>query len=716
MGIIEDIDYISSIKDKLSRTNIAVHPELLKLLYTDYLQEDDEEQKIQAAAFLEELTRWGAPQIVTADRPLLPVPAPEDCVGDIIIGDVLSYDLEPTKFAIPIHELNQGQILIGSRSGGGKTTIVLSILAQLLEKDQPFLVADYKRDFRGLIKSYPQLIILNRHNLRINLLKPPPQVSINEFKQLFIRIFSHVEGIWSGSSQFLLQHLDQVYAEKNEDATFRDLYESLKIGSPNLRRMQDYWSAVYTRIYGIHSKLGDIVESRETLDLEALLTKPVIVELDGFGFEEQNLLILFFFYWIYAYRKAHRHRGLARHWLIIDEAKRVFPASEQYSSTTREYSHVSPSDLIVDEIRDFSEILLISDNEISKLSDSIIAQSYVKIIGNLAGRDLNIIAEAMNLTEDEKRCIPLLKRGEWLVKLASRHTAPFLITTQDFPIDKDVPDAEIEQRMRPLLSNLIIKPTTSTPTRHQTNNQGIRVTSNEDSSPVIISNNAQSMLKDVYAHPFKGLTGRYKTLNLSGRHATAAKNELIENDLVKEVKEKLGRRRRPTTFLKLTDQAITMLSDQGYDTSLWRHTGHMGFRHQMITVLIGYAFRRAGYKTYIEKKLSFNKRVDVFTIVEGKTIAIEVETGIATNMQSKLDVLNEVDQLIIITNDDKNTHLLQASIPEHLRNRVNVFSVADYLDYLNANIIQKNNKQLSKNSINQNTFTNSRKKGGKKGK
>jgi acyl-homoserine lactone acylase PvdQ len=77
------------------------------------------------------------------------------------------------------------------------------------------------------------------------------------------------------------------------------------------------------------------------------------------------------FYWIYAYRKAKSIRGKLLHVLIIDEAKRIFTASEQYSQTTG----VPPADFVCDEIRDFGEAIIASDQEPTKLSDSLKANT-----------------------------------------------------------------------------------------------------------------------------------------------------------------------------------------------------------------------------------------------------------------------------------------------------------------------------------------------------
>ena len=144
--------------------------------------------------------------------------------------------------------------------------------------------------------------------------------------------------------------------------------------------------------------------------------------------------------------------------LIIDEAKRVFCASEAYSQTTAEFSGIPPAELILDEIRSFGQGLILADNEPSKLSNAVKANTNIKIAGFLGnGRDIDDIAQAMNLNEEEKEALSHLERGEWLVKLAGRYTRPFLIKTEDFPLPRNVSDEELAELMRPKLAMLYRK-------------------------------------------------------------------------------------------------------------------------------------------------------------------------------------------------------------------------------------------------------------------
>jgi hypothetical protein len=396
--------------------------------------------------------------------------------------------------------------------------------------------------------------------------------------------------------------------------------------------MQEYASVVETRLYGLLSKLGETINNERTLvDMEKLLQLPVVIELDGLSRDEASILALWLFYWIYAYRRAKSIRGRLLHVLIIDEAKRIFTASEQYSQTTTEYSGVPPADLVCDEIRDFGEAIIASDQEPSKLSDSLKANTYTKITGYLGnGRDINDIAEAMNLSEDERKVITKLERGEWLVKLAGRYVKPFTIRTEDFPIEKNVSDEELRQRMKPIIESLV------------------KASREKVEKEVGLSEDCWKLLENINSHPFNGIVSRQRELGISVKRFEAAKQELISKGLVKQLNIPLSKR-RPTSFLVLTDKALKILEAKGLDTSVWKHVGNVGFEHMLYQVLIRWQLKKIGYDAHIEVETAKGRRVDVLAVKNGKRIGIEVELNVNIDLKQKLTASEGLDELYIVT-------------------------------------------------------------------
>ncbi|MGQ9468678.1 MAG: ATP-binding protein, partial [Nitrososphaerales archaeon] len=441
------LEYAGRVKELAGKLNCHVNEDMIKALSKLYLlAEGDESDEIKED--IETLLNIYLPKLVFSKKPMLASPKKEEIDGEIKLGKVIQGSKELYNFGLSREELNQ-HMLITARSGAGKTTLIIQIIRQLISTNVPFIIFDFKRDYRHLVRNFPQLVVIGWRDLRINPLEPPPEVSLSEWKQQFLNIFGHVEAIWHGSTQYLLEAIDKAIEEKNGPVTLEEVYRKITETSETSRKMQEYASVVETRLYGLLSKLRETINNERTLsDMERLLNLPVILELDGLGRDEANILALWFFYWIYAYRRAKGIRGRLLHVLIIDEAKRIFTGTEQYSQTTTEYSGIPPADLVCDEIRDFGEGIIASDQEPTKLSNSLKANTYTKITGFLGnGKDISDIAEAMDLSDEEREAITKLERGEWLVKLAGRYVKPFIIRSEDFLLEKSVSDEELKKRM-----------------------------------------------------------------------------------------------------------------------------------------------------------------------------------------------------------------------------------------------------------------------------
>lgn len=672
-------EWIREVRENAGKLALQIDKDSIDKLLLAYALDDEckPELKEEIDSLIDTFSR----ELLFSKKPLLECPTRTESEGEIKIGRVLAGDKVLWDFNLTGEELNQ-HMLITARSGAGKTTLIMQIMRQLLSRNIPFVVLDFKLDYRHLMKLYPQLLVVNWKHLKINPLEPPPGVSFQEWKQQFLNIFGHVEGIWQGSTQHLLRAMDEVYEEKKAIPKMEDVYNKIAGTTETSRKMQEYASVVETRLYGLLSKLGETINNEKTaIDMEKLLQMPVILELHGLGRDEATILALWLFYWIYAYRRAQGMRGKLLHVLITDEAKRIFTGSEQYSQTTAEYSGIPPADLVCDEIRDFGEAILASDQEPTKLSHSLKANTYTKATGFLGnGKDVSEMAEAMDLDEEEREAITKLERGEWLVKLAGKYTKPFMIKSEDFPLKKDVTDEQVAERMESIFGSYL-------PTEEPNNKIELK--------PRLvlpqISDDAWSLLLDINSHPFRGVTSRYKSLNFSGRRATSAKIELLAKRLATEVEVVLGGF-RPVKFLVPTDLAINMLKNIGHDVRLWRHTGHMGFHHQLYTVLIAYTFRGSGHTTSIEKTLQNGRRVDVLTTIEDKTVAIEVETGTNIDLDGKLRALDEVDQLIIVT--DNNEAMEQAKARQS-SDKLKVYHISDFLRFIRANYSNNTSRNKS---------------------
>jgi len=220
-----DIDYVEQVKEIAEKLNCHIRGGSVKSLLKYYLLASEDE-KSEIREDIDSIVGFHLPKLVFSRKPMLPSPEKEEINGEIKIGKVFQGNKELYDFGISKEELNQ-HMLIVARSGFGKTTLIIQIMRQLIENKIPFIVFDYKRDYRHLIRHFQELVVLSWRDLRINPLEPPPGVSFQEWKQQFLNIFGHVQAVWHGSTQYLLEAIDKACEEKKGLVTLEDVYKKI---------------------------------------------------------------------------------------------------------------------------------------------------------------------------------------------------------------------------------------------------------------------------------------------------------------------------------------------------------------------------------------------------------------------------------------------------------------------------------------------------------
>ncbi|MGQ9469221.1 MAG: helicase HerA domain-containing protein, partial [Nitrososphaerales archaeon] len=234
----DKLEYAERVKELAERLNSYVNEDTIKKLLKLYLlAEEDEGYEIEED--IEALLNANLPRLIFSKKPMLASPKKEEIDGEIKVGKVIQGNKELCNFGLSREELNQ-HVLITARSGGGKTTLIIQLIRQLISAKIPFLVFDFKRDYRHLIRHCPELVVLSWKDLRINPLDPPPKVSFDEWKQQLLNIFGHVEAIWHGSTQYLLEAIEKVREERKDSATLEDVYRKIVETNETTRKMQEY--------------------------------------------------------------------------------------------------------------------------------------------------------------------------------------------------------------------------------------------------------------------------------------------------------------------------------------------------------------------------------------------------------------------------------------------------------------------------------------------
>jgi hypothetical protein len=151
-----------------------------------------------------------------------------------------------------------------------------------------------------------------------------------------------------------------------------------------------------------------------------------------------------FIAWIYQYRKKHRHRGnQIRHALILDEGHTIF----SWYKEQQEAAGMPEIDRLAKLLREFGESLVVADQEASKLTDSIKANTMTKVLLSTGDqKQFQEMTGSMNLNELQKEWAQILDTGESVIQHGNVEPVP--VKLKNHVVSKDVSDRELADAMQ----------------------------------------------------------------------------------------------------------------------------------------------------------------------------------------------------------------------------------------------------------------------------
>lgn len=117
------------------------------------------------------------------------------------------------KFGLREHEWIK-HVLICGMTGTGKTNLVFQILKELRRKRKPFMVFDWKRNYRDLLQlpEFENAMVLtvgrNVAPLHFNPLIPPPSVEPGQWLMKLVDVIKHAYFVGEGVEYLLREAID----------------------------------------------------------------------------------------------------------------------------------------------------------------------------------------------------------------------------------------------------------------------------------------------------------------------------------------------------------------------------------------------------------------------------------------------------------------------------------------------------------------------------
>ena len=506
----------------------------------------DEESKEEIEETIELLALSNLRNDVTNTTPVFLPPSREEAQGEIEIGHVVYNGKILHPFGLKKSELFQ-HLSCFSRSGGGKTNLGFLILKSLARQNVPFLVLEWKRNYRDLLP-FPEFQQLRVYTIgrnvapfRFNPLIPPKGVDPKSYlkKLLFVLADSFLLG--PGALYIFQCALDDVYQRAGVYngtvkiyPTFHNVFEWIESFSRNLRGREMLWAASCLRTISClcFGQIDDIINTNSNQDLEKLLQQQVIFEMDALSHTDKVFFIQALLLWIHDYRLTQPQREELVHAIFLEEAHHILPKHGKYLA-----GNESIIDVIFREIREYGEALLVYDQMPSEISKACLANSYCTIALNAKEKaDVATLAGSMLLDDSQKNALGEMEIGKAIVKLQGRIMKPFMVHIPLVPVKKGiVTDEMLADKMKPYIS---IEPANLY----------------DD-----LSDNEKELLRDIALLPNSGVAARYHRCGLSGRQGDKIKHLLLEKGYIQE--QEVISDKGKSKALRLSEKGKKVLAD-----------------------------------------------------------------------------------------------------------------------------------------------------------
>lgn len=444
-------------------------------------------------------------------------PPPEKLVqGEYPIGTVTYADRDLFPFGLREDDWIKHMLIVGA-SGSGKTNLCFQIMKTFLHKGKPFLVLDWKRNYRDIIhEDYGKNVRVftvgrNIAPFKFNPLIPPPGTSATTWLKKLIEVIAHATFVGEGVMYLLQKGLDNLYREfgmydtqpVKRYPTLRDLLDT--INGMEAKGREAGWMSSTLRALGAltFGETGKIFNIHQQPNIGELLEQPVILEMDSLTNSDKTFLVEGLLLWIHHYRLSSPNgkREQFDHAIILEEAHHVI-GKEKSDLVGGE----AITDVIIREIRELGESVIIIDQCPSLLSLPARANTWCSMVLNLKdAKDVNSAASALLMEAADKKMLGRLDTGQAVVKLQGRWQRPFTIDIPLVPIKKgSVSDIILSEKMSPY--------STYFSTDHDEMIEQKEIPENRDprKKKSEISSEEMKLINDIKENPYSGVVERYK--------------------------------------------------------------------------------------------------------------------------------------------------------------------------------------------------------------
>ncbi len=409
-------------------------------LWSAYLAESDRDGKADVEQTLELLAAKHLGKSYEPDRSPFPPPSKKFAgSGDIQVGTVSygGHDLYP--FYLQSDRLKE-HILVAGRSGSGKTNLTFVLMEGIMASRIKVLALDWKRGYRDLVGRHKTLRVFTIGRdvapFRFNPLIPPAGCEPHLWIKLIVDVIASAYLGGEGVISLLVAGIDHLYSQlgvfdetQRGWPTIQELLAWLR--TAKLKGRAAMWQASAERILlGMtYGEFGAVLNTQDNSHVAELLDHNVVLEMDGLSSSSDKVMFSeALTLYLYRYRLAQGPQKRLTNVIVLEEAHNLLLKK----STESKESVLETS---IRMVRQYGLGYIFVDQSASLLSKVAFANSYATLaLSQKLRSDVQAMAGAMNLTDEQKEALNTLPIGTAVVRLADEHPEPFLVKIPLCPI------------------------------------------------------------------------------------------------------------------------------------------------------------------------------------------------------------------------------------------------------------------------------------------
>jgi Type IV secretory pathway, VirB4 components len=322
-------------------------------------------------------------------------------------------------------------------TGFGKTTLLATLLPQLLTAGVHLIVVDRKDDTRALAARDDRFLILHPE-IALNIIQQPTGISRAEHISTIVTCFARAFFGGEHLKQVLTDALQQAFAQYPQPAladVLAILQRMSAKGDTFTRR--DAIAGVSLRLQRFAALYPGLFQTRAGVTLDDLFTHSLYLPITTAN-EASEFTITFLIHELLFHQRRHQRRGGLAHVLVLDEGLSAWTAHASNIDRQPLLSYVQSM------VREYGIGMIVTSTSVQLLDPLLKANLGTQVVMNLtSAAESSEVARTFGLTTEEHEFLNTrLVRGECIIKLADDWRHPILATFPRSTSDKSVSVSE----------------------------------------------------------------------------------------------------------------------------------------------------------------------------------------------------------------------------------------------------------------------------------